>query len=80
MSNKRTIYLEALDPITACLAGVKLNIEYKNDVKSIPYEELTGNLNKENFLKNFGLDDVFPAENVRIITPEEYEENYGQGE
>jgi hypothetical protein len=37
-------------------------------------------LNEENFLKNFGLDDVFPAENVRIITPEEYEENYGQGE
>ena len=54
--------------------GVKISIGESK--KEIPYDELTHNLNISAIAKTL---DVQP-EDVAIITPEEYEERYGDEE
>lgn len=45
--------------------------------KEIDYTQLTKGINKEAFLKAFGLEEIEPNA-VRLITPEEYDKTYGE--
>lgn len=57
-----------------------LEIDLGETEKEISYEELTKNMNIESILKFVCLDGVVRSEDVKIITPEEYELNYGGDE
>lgn len=58
-----------------CPAG--LQIDFGETSKTIPYEELTKNINIPELLKVAGLSFI-SASDVRVITPEEYDEKYGE--
>lgn len=45
--------------------------------KEIDYQKLTASINKEGVLRTACLDSIVKAEDVRIITPEEYDGKYG---
>ncbi|WP_304964929.1 hypothetical protein [uncultured Oscillibacter sp.] len=46
--------------------------------KEIDYQKLTASINKEGVLRTACLDSIVKAEDVKIITPEEYDEKYGE--
>lgn len=48
--------------------------------KEIDYQELTASINKEGVLRTTCLDSIVKPEDMRIITPEEYDEKYGDEE
>lgn len=48
--------------------------------KEIDYQQLTASINKEGVLRTTCLVDFVKPEDVRIITPEEYDEKYGDEE
>ena len=48
--------------------------------KEIDYQKLTATINKEGVLRTAGLVDFVKSEDVKIITPEEYDEKYGDEE
>lgn len=58
-----------------CPAG--LQIDLGETSKTIPYEELTENINIPELLKAAGLAFISVSD-VRVITPEEYDEKYGE--
>lgn len=45
--------------------------------KEIPYEKLTSGLDLDHVLEFLGLSEIIGPENVRVITPEEYDKRYG---
>ena len=45
--------------------------------KMIPYEQLTGNINLAAVIDVLGLKGIVRPEDLKVITPEEYEEKYG---
>lgn len=60
-----------------CPAG--LQIDLGECSKDVAYEELTKDVNIPALLKFICFEDV-PASAVRIITPEDYDERYGDDE
>lgn len=54
-----------------------LEISLGETEKEIPYEELTKDVNIESILETICLNGVVKPEDVKIITPEEYDLNYG---
>lgn len=48
--------------------------------KEIDYQKLTASINKEGVLRTACLDSIVKPEDMRIITPEEYDEKYGDEE
>lgn len=48
--------------------------------KQIDYQEFAKNISIEGVLKSICLDGIVKPEDVRIITPEEYDEKYGDDE
>lgn len=60
-----------------CPAG--LQMDFGDFCIDVPYEELTKNVNIPETLRIVCLETV-PLSAVRIITPEEYDERYGDGE
>ena len=58
-----------------CPVGLEFTIPGAK--KEIPYERLTGGLNIDHVLEFLGLSEIIRPENVRVITPEEYDERYG---
>ena len=58
-----------------CATGLQL--DFGETTKEVPYEDLVKNLNVFEVLKVAGLGFV-SASDVRIITPEEYDEKYGE--
>lgn len=65
-----------LDPKEGyCLLGLQLNI---TDAKrQVPYDELTRDVDPMAVIREFGLEEFIRPENIRVITPEEYDEKYG---
>lgn len=61
-----------------CPAGVKINLGETK--QNIDYHELTKDLNIPGILKMMFLDASFRPDDVRVITPEEYDERYGDEE
>ncbi len=61
-----------------CPAGVQISLGETD--KQIDYNELTKNINIEGLLKTMCLDEVVCPEDVKIITPEEYDREYGEDE
>lgn len=59
----------------ACPAGLQMDFGECN--KDVPYVELTKNVNIRDALKACCLSFV-PLSAVRIITPEEYDQKYGE--
>ena len=45
--------------------------------REIDYQKLTASVNKEGVLRTTCLDSLVKPEDVKIITPEEYDEKYG---
>ena len=45
--------------------------------REIDYQKLTASVNIEGVLRTIGLDSLVSPEDVKIITPEEYDEEYG---
>lgn len=61
-----------------CPAGVQIDLgETEHD---IDYHELTEELNIPGILKFICLDHMVSPNDVRVITPEEYDERYGDEE
>ena len=58
-------------------APAGLDITLGETEKQIDYQDLARNINVDGVLKSVCLDGVVKPENVRIITPEEYDEKYG---
>lgn len=58
-----------------CPAGLQL--DFGEARKTIPYEELTKNINIPALLEVAGLAFI-SASDVRVITPEEYDKKYGE--
>ena len=58
-----------------CPAGLQMNIGNAN--KEIEYEKLTENIDIEKVIEYAGLSGIVKPEDVRIITPEEYDERFG---
>ena len=54
-----------------------MQIDFGETSETIPYEELTKNINIPELLKVAGLAFI-SASDVRVITPEEYDEKYGE--
>ena len=48
--------------------------------KKVDYQEFAKNISIESVLKTVCLDGIVKPEDVRIITPEEYDEKYGDDE
>ncbi len=46
--------------------------------KEIDYQKLTASINKEGVLRTVCLDGIVKPEDMRIITPEEYDREYGE--
>lgn len=61
-----------------CPAGGQ--IELGETELNIDYHELTKDLNIPGVLKMMHLDTIVKPEDVRVITPEEYDERYGDEE
>lgn len=61
-----------------CPAGGQ--IELGETELNIDYRELTKDLNIPGVLKMMHLDTIVKPEDVRVITPEEYDERYGDEE
>lgn len=57
-----------------CPAGLQMNIGNAN--KEIEYEKLTANIDIEKVIEYAGLSGIVKPEDVRIITPEEYDERF----
>ena len=60
--------------------GLAMTIEIENLDEPPAYEKLAAAVNIPGVLKEFCLDGIVKPEDVRIITPEEYEERYGDEE
>lgn len=58
-----------------CPAGIAITVGETE--KEIPYEKLAANLNIPEVLKLAWLDGVATPDDVTIITPEQYDEKYG---
>ena len=58
-----------------CPAGLQLDLGETS--KTIPYEELVENINIPELLRVAGLAFISVSD-VRVITPEEYDEKYGE--
>lgn len=58
-----------------CPAGLQMNIG--NVKKEIEYEKLTQNIDIEKVIEYAGLSGIVKPEDVRVITPEEYDERFG---
>ena len=61
-----------------CPAGAQITLG--ESPLNIDYHELTKDINIPGCLKIMHLDTIVKPENVRIITPEEYDERYGDEE
>ena len=61
-----------------CPAGAQMVLGETE--KEFSYEELTANINIPAFLASIGLSNIAKPEDVRIITPQEYDERYGDEE
>lgn len=61
-----------------CPAGAQISLG--ESPLNIDYHELTKDLNIPGCLKLMHLDTIVKPEDVRIITPEEYDERYGDEE
>lgn len=48
--------------------------------KEIDYQKLTAAINKEGVLRTACLDSLVKPEDMKVITPEEYDEKYGDEE
>lgn len=59
---------------------VGLQLTIPNAKEDLPYEKLTQGLNLAAVLHEFGLDKIARPEDLRIITPEEFDERYGDDE
>ena len=59
---------------------VGLQLTIPDAKEDLPYEKLTQGLNLAAVLHEFGLDNVARPEDLRIITPEEFDERYGDDE
>lgn len=57
-----------------------LEVSLGETEKEVPYEELTKDVNIESILETICLNGVVKPEDVKIITPEEYDLNYGDEE
>ena len=63
-----------------CPAGICLEMEYTGE-KTISPEKYKENMNRVSIsavLKAASLDNIVKPENCRLITPEEYDERYGE--
>jgi hypothetical protein len=60
-----------------CAAGMQM--DFGDCGIDVPYKELTKNVNIPELLRIFCLETV-PVSAVRIITPKEYDERYGDDE
>jgi len=74
-----SVYFEIKDLGTdgdgsACPVGMKLTMGETD--KEIDYAELTADLNIPYLLKAFGIHEVIKPENVKVISPEEYQKEY----
>lgn len=63
---------------TPCPAGMQLS--FGETEKQIDYAKLTENISIPELLKLAALDTFVKIEDVRIITPEEYDEQYGSAD
>lgn len=54
-----------------------IQLEFGKTEKECDYAKLTKDINKRNLLKMMGLDTLYRAADVEIITPEEYARDYG---
>lgn len=61
-----------------CPAGLQMSIG--DAKKEIEYEKLTENIDIEKVLDYAGLSGFVKPEDVKIITPEEYDRLYGEGD
>lgn len=61
---------------TPCGGQIKIG----ESEKEFPYDKLTANLDIPTLLARIGLSQIVKPEDVRIITPEEYDERYGDEE
>ena len=61
-----------------CPAGLQITLGETDE--EIPYEELTKDLDISKLLAGAGLSSFAKPEDVTIITPEEYDERYGDEE
>lgn len=61
-----------------CPAGLQITIGESE--KEIPYEELIADIDIPAMLRGVGLGSIVKTEDVRVITPEEYDERYGDEE
>ena len=48
--------------------------------REVDYKKLTASINKEGVLRTTCLDSIVKPEDMKIITPEEYDEKYGDEE
>lgn len=55
--------------------GLAMNIGESD--REIDYQKLTASVNKEGVLRTTCLDSLVKPEDVKVITPEEYDEKYG---
>ena len=58
-----------------CPTGMQ--IELGETEKIIDYAEITKDLDIPGILKHFGLQQIIKPENVRVISPEEYDKRFG---
>lgn len=61
-------------------APAGLDITFGEAEKQVDYQELVQNISIDGVLKFVCLDGIVRPEDVRIITPEEYDEKYGDDE
>ena len=63
-----------------CLGGICLTLGEDCDEEIIgeEYQRIVGGVDVVSVLKYMGLDKVFSKEDCRLITPEEYDRNYGE--
>lgn len=63
-----------------CPAGICLEMEYPGEqaITKEKYKELMNQLSISGILKATFLDSIVSPENCRLITPDEYDERYGE--
>ena len=58
-----------------CPAGLEITLI--GSKSTVPYEQLASSINLDAVLRYFCLSELIGPENIRVITPEEYDEKYG---
>lgn len=66
------------DQGSPCPAGIQITLGETE--QNVGYHELTKNLNVPGILKMIHLESMVTPDQVRVITPEEYDERYGDEE